>query len=163
MLGIGTVISSKERFTATFSVVSQSSLRILISIFAKYNLNTTKHLDFLRFSQAYTLYIQDSSREARLKLKPKLDDIINSMNRKRTNFDLDSSTHNLYISANWLLGFVEGEGSFYVSSNKLFFSITQKGNKALLEAIKNLLHQLAPEGINNEIVHVNSVDESINT
>jgi hypothetical protein len=37
-----------------------------------------------------------------------------------------------------------------------FFSIGQKGNKSLLEAIKNHLHKLAPEGLKDDIVHVNS-------
>lgn len=77
-LGIGTVYSSKDETTASFSVVSQSTLKILIAIFAKYNLNTTKHLDFLAFTTAYALYTQDSSRLARLELKPKLDKILNS-------------------------------------------------------------------------------------
>jgi hypothetical protein len=89
---------NQGEITASFSVVSQSTLKVLIAIFAKYNLNTTKHLDFLAFTSAYALYIQDSSRLARLELKPKLDKILNSMNSKRVCFDLEPS-HSFNVSA----------------------------------------------------------------
>lgn len=65
-LNIGNAYPSKDKTTPSFSVVSQSALKILIAIFAKYILNTTKHLDFLAFTSAYELYTQDSSRVARL-------------------------------------------------------------------------------------------------
>jgi len=84
------------------------------------------------------------------------------MNSKRVYFDLEPS-HSLNVSAYWLLGFVEGEGSFYCSANKLFFfSITQRGNRALFEAIQNYLHDLAPEGLKEDTVHVSSMDKSLN-
>lgn len=124
MLGKGNIYISQERGTVLYSVVTQSKLRLLIAIFAKYNLNSTKHLNFWIFTQALTQYTHDSSSQARLKLKPVLDNIINYMNSKRINFDLYPYAPNFNISANWLLGFVEGEGYFYFSSNKLFLSIT---------------------------------------
>ena len=83
---------------ASYSVVSQSAIKILIAIFSKYNLNTTKHLDFLSFAEAYALYTQDDSRLARLEIKSQLDVILNSMNRKRVSFDNEPS-HKMYISA----------------------------------------------------------------
>lgn len=194
-LNIGNVYPSKDKTTASFSVVSQSALKIWIAIFAKYNLNTTKHLDFLAFTSAYELYTQDSSRVARLELKPTLDKILNSMNSKRVYFDLDPS-HSLNVSAYWLLGFLlffiiritdfvykivgekkkyifyffytvnkkkcEGEGSFYFSGNKLFFSISLRGNRALFDAIQNYLHDLAPEGLKEDVVHVTSMNKCLN-
>ena len=47
----------------------------------------------------------------------------------------------------WLLGFSEGDGSFYFESHKnaLFFSIKQKGNETLLIAIKDFFHNLASD------------------
>lgn len=80
------------------------------------------------------------------------------MYRKRVNFDLEPS-HKMYISAYGLLGLVEG--SFYFRANKLFFSITQKGNK-YLEDIQKHLHDLAPKGLNDYVVHVNSMNETLN-
>jgi hypothetical protein len=53
-----------------------------------------------------------------------------------------------------LLGFVEGEGSFYFSaSNKsIVFSISQKGNETLMLAIQEFLYNLVPlEQLNSVI------------
>lgn len=80
------------------------------------------------------------------------------MNSKRTEYkeELDGSlttlhsesvaklsTHKIHITDNWLLGFIEGDGSFSITKADfiLTFSISQKGNLALMEAIKSyLLH-----------------------
>jgi hypothetical protein len=142
-LGMGTHGDSNKTSQTWFRVGALREVEIIIAIFFKYNLNTTKHLNFLAFTQAFILYTESNSREARLKLKPKLDEIINMINSKRTNFYLDPSTHNFNISANWLLGFVEGDGSFHVGAkDNLIFSMAQKDNKALLDEIKNFLLQV---------------------
>lgn len=39
-------------------------------------------------------------------------------------------------------------------NNNLVFSIGKKGNKALLEAIKNCLYDLAPQWTNENVVNV---------
>jgi hypothetical protein len=59
-----------------------------------------------------------------------------NMNRQRTDFTLPLNHHS--ISSYLLLGYVEGDGSFHFStSNKsLVFSISQKGNEALMLAIR---------------------------
>ena len=85
-LRIGTIYTTDRK--ANFSVSSQRELMVLVSIFSKYNLNTSKHLDFLVFSQAFTSYLQDSTPEARKKLKPYLDELIVSCNSKRTDFQM---------------------------------------------------------------------------
>lgn len=47
--------------------------------------------------------------------------------------------HKVNITS-WLLGFVEGDGSFFMRRDgQLVFYISQKGNKALLEAIQEYL------------------------
>ena len=44
--------------------------------------------------------------------------------------------HNVWFLKDWLVGFVVAEGSFFVQANKeISFSISQKGNKTLMEAI----------------------------
>jgi len=53
-----------------------------------------------------------------------------------------------------LLGFVEGEGSFYfsVSNKSIVFSISQKGNETLMLAIQKFLYNLVPlEQLNSVI------------
>lgn len=75
------------------------------------------------------------------------------MYSKRVYFDLEP-IRSFNVSAYWLLGFVEGVGSFYFSVDKLFFSISQRGNRALLEVIQNYLHALAPEGLKEDVIRV---------
>ena len=104
--GIGKIsVRGVKNKIAFFMVSTHQELETLIAIFFKYNLNTTKHLDFLAFAQAFILYTKDVSIDYRKKLKPMLCSIINSMNSKRTNFDMPSD-HKIEVSPNWLLGFV---------------------------------------------------------
>jgi hypothetical protein len=56
-----------------------------------------------------------------------------NINRNRTNFDGYKISY-LMISNYWFLGFVEGDGSFFLSNNRAIFSITQK-DRQVLEAI----------------------------
>jgi len=53
-LGIGGVRSYKKEYV--FNVTDKEGIAFLISIFDKYNLNTTKHLDFLDFKEAFYTY-----------------------------------------------------------------------------------------------------------
>jgi len=72
---------------AFFTISSKSELEVIMAIFKKYNLNTTKHLDFLCLAQAYILYTKDSrNTEYRLKLKATILRIKDSMNSKRSYF-----------------------------------------------------------------------------
>jgi hypothetical protein len=44
---------------------------------------------------------------------------------------------NIWYFNNWLVGFVVAEGSFFVQANKeISFSVSQKGNKVLIESIQ---------------------------
>lgn len=96
-----------------FAVVHRKDILKLISIFDKYNLNTTKHLDYLDFKQAFILYDKyDKDKSAASRLIDQLLKLKNSMNN-RTNFNFPSD-YKIVISDYWLLGFIEGEGSFYL-------------------------------------------------
>lgn len=70
----------------------------------------------------------------------------NEMNRGRTNFNMPAD-HTIRITDYWLLGFVEGEGSFFVKRNRrlgLGFSITQAMiDKAVMIEIQKFLLTLA--------------------
>ena len=72
------------------------------------------------------------------------------MNKQRTEFSMASDHYN--VSSYWLLGYVEGDGSFFFSaSNKsLVFTISQKGNEALMRAIEKFLYNLVPLNLKNE-------------
>lgn len=116
---------------------------MLIKIFDKYNLNTTKYLDYLNFKNAFVLYYE---REKHLKvvdaeeLKDQILEIKNHMNTKRTDFNMNH--HKVVITKNWLLGFIEGDGSFFISRTKIVpvFSIElTECNLHLLLKIKEFL------------------------
>nr|AZL93780.1 LAGLIDADG homing endonuclease [Endoconidiophora resinifera] len=127
-------------------VTKKEDIEKLILIFDRFNLNTTKHLDYLDFKKAFNLYF---SREnvltdvlktqrppgPRLRRGPRghfppptqlswegreaWGEILNlkdSMNKKRTNFEMPID-HNIVITKSWLLGLIEGEGSFQLWRN----------------------------------------------
>jgi len=156
-LGIGRVRSF--RTMATFEVNPLTELEVIIAIFSNYNLNSTKHLNFLAFKEALKLYTLSSKRDYRKEIKPKIVGIRNTINNQRTNFELPL-THSVIITDYWLLGFVEGDGSFFCrKGGRLTFFLSQKGNKALLLAIKDYLYNKAQQatgvlGIDKEAVIV---------
>lgn len=70
-----------------FNVTDREGIESLISIFDKYNLNTTKYLDYLDFKEAFNLYL---NRDKDLNIKSIEYAIIeskNKMNTNRINFD----------------------------------------------------------------------------
>jgi hypothetical protein len=86
------------------------------------------------------------------------------MNSKRVYCEINNGSlsngimnnHEICITDNWLLGFIEGDGSFSIvkKDNILTFSISQKGNLVLMEAIKKYFSNLASS---------NSLEEFDNT
>ena len=143
-----TVYSNDNRNSALFRVSDSESIKNkIIPIFDLFHLNTTKQLDFLAFKEAFFLFLNKEH------LTPEgRDNIINlkkNYNNNRTNFVLSNKIN---ITPYWLIGFIEGEGSFnftttkntnWVSSN---FSIAQtEVQKPLMAAIKDFLDYLGSE------------------
>jgi hypothetical protein len=75
---------------ATLNISSRKEIGILLAIFSKYNLNTTKHLNFLAFKQAFTIYVENN-REDRDAVKPIIDSIKGNMNKLRADFGMPNS------------------------------------------------------------------------
>nr|YP_010990981.1 LAGLIDADG homing endonuclease [Pappia fissilis]WOX61254.1 LAGLIDADG homing endonuclease [Pappia fissilis] len=101
-----------------FTITKQKEISILISIFDKFNLNTSKYLDYLYFKEAYFLYFDrgpnlnpDSIKDRILRLK-------NNMNTNRILFDRPENSK-IVITKSWLLGFIEGDGSFFLRRDNL--------------------------------------------
>ena len=111
-LGVGKVTT--YRSSATYAITSQKEIRLILDIFTKYPLNTTKHLNFICFKKAFDLYNDSIVRTSKLIME-----IDNIKNSKRTVFDMPSQKIN--ITPEWLLGFVEGDGSFSVKKAGLNF------------------------------------------
>ena len=106
-----------ERNTLVFSISKLSDIEtILIPLFDEFPLNTTKHLDYLNFKKAFFMF-----KYSKLNLQDLYSIIIklkDSMNDKRINFVLPES-HNIRITGNYLVGLLEGDGSFYLNKHDL--------------------------------------------
>lgn len=112
----------------------------LIEIFDKFKLNTTKYLDYLDFKQAFILY-QEFKGGDRTALLDQILKIKNGMNANRTDFNFPSD-HNIVISPHWLLGLIEGEGSFTMDKKEFrpgFYLALSQVQQPVLEKIKEFL------------------------
>lgn len=150
--GIGKVTINND--TATFRISSKNDLNQLLSLMYPYfsTLNTTKVLDFLDWYKAYNLYlINIVTQDVRVTKDPnficfynQIVAIKNNMNKARTNFNLPFF-HNLNVTNIWLLGFIEGEGCFFVTNTSIKFSIAQtRVNRYVLVGIMDYLQTINP-------------------
>lgn len=145
-LGLGRVATFGN--AAYFTISTKDEIALLLNIFAQYPLKSNKALNYLNFKQAFELYTNKG------KILDVIEDIKilkNNMNSNRTDFEMSDYylNHPIVITPNWLLGFVEGEGSFFVlrrpSSNSysLVFGLTQSyTNLELMKAIRDYFNNL---------------------
>lgn len=142
-LGVG-VVSIKNN-TCSYRVCSfQNILNVILPIFDKYPLLTFKQLDYKDWRKAVLLKKKNQEYNNSLSLTEdnfkQFSDIKYNMNSNRTEFN----NYNLkkeMISKYWLVGFVEGDGSFYFSNGNAVFSLTQK-DKKILEVIAEYLKNI---------------------
>ena len=139
-LGIGKV--STYGSVSKYEVYDLKGTAKIIDIFTKYPfLNSTKLLNFLDYKKAFELY--RSSKKISKEVDQEIANLKNGMNKQRTNIQMPES-YKPIITPNWLLGFIEGEGSFsVVRGYGLTFSINQSSkDNALMVAIKNYLNNI---------------------
>jgi len=136
-----------ERDTLVFTISQLSNIEtILIPLFEQFPLNTTKHLDYLAFKKAFFMFKSRKSSELNKQdLYTEIIEIKNSMNDKRINCDLPVY-HPIRITGNYLVGLLEGDGSFYLSKQDMtprISLVTTTPNKVVLEKIREfILNQL---------------------
>jgi len=125
---------------------------ILIPIFDKYPLLTTKHYDYVKLKKALAILnnISTTKEEKNSKLlaikdtKPNKDYLSPAWNNANLPLtDVDSIKN--VMTKSWLVGFIEAEGSFYLTNKTPTriahgFGLTQKLDKIVLEGIGILLH-----------------------
>ena len=118
-LGFGLVYTYKN--TVTFRVTKKEDIWKLIDIFDKYTLNTSKFLDFIDFKKAFTKYY--NREKLTEELIAQILQLKYNINTSRSNFNMPENHIN--ITKSWLLGFIEGDGSFSLLRNTLepIFSI----------------------------------------
>ena len=135
--------------TARFVVTNVKDTSEIIDIFSKYPLNTTKLLNFQDFKKAFEIYT--SSRLKTPEILEKVEKIRLGMNSLRSDFTLPSS-YSAHVTPYWLLGFVEGEGSFWLRKNyTLAFTLAQSTKDlVLMEAIRDLFNNLDSSSTNGQ-------------
>jgi len=149
-LGIGKVFLSGN--TVKFCVTRREDITIIIDIFKKYPLQSTKNLNFLSFKKAFELYVSSSKKSP--ELFEEISKIKANMNSLRTDFS-ESKSRKLSITPNWVLGFVEGEGSFTIIKRDytLAFIITQSAKDLyLMKEVKNFFLSLCNDQFNGKYV-----------
>lgn len=142
-LGMGRIFTYRSQ--SYFDVTKQQDVAIIIDIFSNYSLNTHKHLNFLDFKKAYELYV--SNKEKTLELIFEINTLKKGMNTNRSNFGTTES-RKFRITPYWVLGFIEGEGSFHILNKDYYprFSIGQSTKDlALMEELKNFFNSLEAE------------------
>jgi LAGLIDADG endonuclease len=149
-LGIGTI--TKDNSKGQILIRDRKKLEnIIIPIFDKYPLLTSKHFNFLKLKKALIILNNINLNNI------EKDKLLFALKEEKIPKDYKSPvwnninlplTHDKIINIifkPWLCGFIEGEGSFYLvtkDTTKIVhgFGITQKLDKVVLEGIRIILH-----------------------
>lgn len=152
-LEVGSVhVESNSRSNADFRIRDRKTIgSVILPIFDKYPLLTSKYFEYEKFKKAYEILIRtDLSTEEKdnllleLKSKQLPKDYI-SPAWKKVNYQVnDTNDAKLVMSKYWLVGFTEAEGSFYLvnkESTRMVhaFEITQKLDLIVLQSIAHIL------------------------
>lgn len=150
-LGVGSV--TKDNSKGQFFIRDRKIIEeVLLPIFDNYPLLTSKYFDYLKFKKALAILknlgLTKEERDIKLlNLKNSKvpheykSPVWNNVHLPLINLDLVK----IVMSKAWLIGFIEAEGSFYLTSkdsNRIVhgFGLTQKLDKVVLQAIGLLLH-----------------------
>lgn len=150
-LGCGRLNTERDTFVFTISQLSDIE-KILIPLFEEFPLNTTKHLDYLAFKKGFFMFFNRQSSELdKPDLYSEILKLKHSMNTKRVCYVLPRG-HEIRITGNYLVGLLEGDGSFYFNKQDLTVRVslvTTTVNKVLLDKIREFLlnHLDEPSGI----------------
>lgn len=154
-IGVGSVHEEKNTKMAQYSVYSREKIgKYILPIFDKYPLLTSKYYDYEKFKKVY--YILEDINLSIIEKNKLIEDIIElKINDNYISPVWYNNINNTnIISKEWLIGFIEAEGSFIITKNgKNYvhkFSICQKRDKHLLKTIKLILN------INTKIYYNNS-------
>lgn len=150
-LGVGSV--TKDNNKGQFFIRDRKHIEdIILPIFNKYPLLTSKYFDYVRFKKA--LYILNNDN---IDKEQKYKELMVLKNSKKGDNYLSSVWNNISLpltdinklqnimSKPWVIGFIEAEGSFYLVSKDSIrivhgFGLTQKLDSIVLESIRLLLH-----------------------
>nr|QJQ35383.1 LAGLIDADG endonuclease [Fusarium pseudonygamai] len=156
-LGVGRVLVNKNKDSALFFISKFEDINsVLIPLFKNFPLQTTKHLDFISFAEAASIIFNSRNLKKKLSLLEleKIIDLKQSINTKRLIINEEENkllVEKVCITKWWLLGFIEGEGTFGYKHLVPYFQIAQnKKNLFVLKAIEAYLKEVVPSLINSE-------------
>lgn len=149
-LGCGRLNAEREVLVYTISQLSDVE-SVLIPIFEKFPLNTSKYLDYLDFKKAFFMFKSlrslNNKELSLLEINSRIIELKDSMNTKRINFTLPKY-HSVRITGNYLIGLLEGDGSFYLNKRDLTVRVslvTATVNRIVLEKIREFILSLLDE------------------
>jgi len=146
-LGCGRLNAERDVLTFTISQLNDIET-ILIPLFDKFTLNTTKYLDYLYFKKAFFMFRNRKSSGLDLQeINLKIIKLKEGMNSKRVDFVLPKD-HSILITGNYLLGLLEGDGSFYLNKHDITARVslvTTTANRLVLEKIREFILGLLDE------------------
>lgn len=143
-LGVGRVVINRNSCLFTISDVN-SLITVLFPLIDKYHLYTTKWLDYIDF-KSLVLFLADSSSTRLDSLElDRVKGIMSRMNSGRTVYNYNF-INTITVNPFWLLGFIEGEGTFGFKNLGPYFQLGQHTRSSMvLTAIANFLQSL-PKG-----------------
>lgn len=159
-LNIGKIVIEENKNSCAFVVQSFSELKdVLCPIFNQFPLHTTKKLDFQDFYSAILIKANSNNGKLSDSDKEKILSIKDGMNLGRIVFKFETIGPQITINPNWLIGFIEAEGTFGIKTgSSLYFQIAQKTtSQESLNAITTFLIGLSNLDIpkDSEILPVN--------
>lgn len=144
-LKIGNIIIEENRNSCAFVVQNFSDLKnVLCPIFINFPLLTSKKLDFQDFYNAILIKAKSNNGNLSSSDKIKILSLKDGMNLGRTVFKYDAIGPQITINPNWLVGFIEAEGTFGIKTgSSLYFQVAQKiTSQECLNAIITFLTRL---------------------
>ena len=146
-LGVGKVVIEKD--SALFVITNAGDLiNVLFPILDQYKLLTTKYLDYLDFAKVVKKLVTNKSSVFTGEDLTWLKICIKNRNSGRDVIDFSNEgvRPNTPVTLLWLLGFIEGEGTFGFKNLVPYFQIGQHAkNTYVLVAISKFLNSLSSE------------------
>jgi len=150
-LGAGSI--TKDNTKGQFVIRDRKKLaEVIFPIFDKYPLLTSKQFNYIKLKKAYCILedinLSKSDKDKYLleikKESIPIDYISNAWNKINLPFETIENV-TCVMTKPWVVGFIEAEGSFYLTSKDNTrivhgFGITQKLDSIVLEGIKRILH-----------------------
>ena len=151
-LGVGSVFEESKTNMACYRIRDRAKISsIIFPIFDKYPLLTSKQYNYIKFKKVYEILLNSI-----LTKEEKTSHILQLLNTQMpstfispawavvNNSVIDATCAATVMSKAWLVGFVEAEGSFYLTvkeKNRIVhaFEVTQKLDIIVLKAIGSIL------------------------